>query len=107
MEPARQSYKRTLSGFLYDGVEVAEQKTLGMILWNPEKLEQVRTKLSPNDFRYEKHRLIFRAMLDLTKQNLIIDVLSLWKFLKERNELELAGGSSYITYITLVAYGYT
>ena len=58
MEPARKLYGRTDSSFFYEDVEEAEQKTLGMILWEPEKLEQVRTKLNPNDFRYEKHRLI-------------------------------------------------
>ncbi len=87
---------------LLANTEEAEQHILGSILWNPELLNQAANTLKPDNFRYEKHKCIFGAMLLLSSQGVPINELTLWDILKERGELDTAGGTSYITYLPLV-----
>jgi replicative DNA helicase len=80
-----------------------EQKLLGHLLWEPGQLMQAIKTLKPCDFRYEKHALIFNAMLELNKEGIELNVLTLWEQLRENGNLETAGGSSYITYLPLLS----
>lgn len=93
-------YQRYQSFF--DGVEEAEQNILGMILWNQEQITKAKATLTPKDFRYEKHQLIFQAMLTLERQCIRIDVYSLWSLLHQQGKLYEAGGSSYLTYLPVM-----
>ncbi len=97
------SHKKDKYPLLFSRIEAAEQEVLGRILWNPDLITQAIDVLKPEDFRYERHKYIFNAMLLLRSQDTPIDELSLWSFLKERGELDYVGGSLYITYLPLVA----
>src|SRR3990167_4690271 len=97
------SQKRNKGPHLFSEIELMEQVVLGRILWKPELLARAVEVLKPGDFRYERHKYIFRAMLLLSSQDMPIDEVTLWSFLKEMGELDYVGGSLYITYLPLVA----
>lgn len=77
-----------------------ERFILGEILWEPEKLTTVRRKLRPEDFKYERHQVIFAAMLTLADNGSELDDFNLFECLERRGELEAVGGSLYLTYLT-------
>jgi len=85
-------------------LQESEQMTLGGILLYPERLSRVESVLNLKDFRYEKHRLIFSAMLEMDKQNLLIDVVTLFEFLEGRGQLDRVGRASYLTYLCQIAW---
>jgi replicative DNA helicase len=97
------NYNRGKKNYLsFQNIEEAEQKTLGLILWEPDRITQASNVLTTSSFRYEKHRLIFCAMLDMAKQNNPIDVYTLWCFLEERGQLDSVGRASYLTYLCAI-----
>ena len=73
-----------------------EQALLGSILIKPEGIYEAMEVLEAADFYAEKHRRIFKAMLELREKNEPIDAVSLTSKLKEREELEAIGGASYL-----------
>ncbi|HYM07621.1 MAG TPA: AAA family ATPase [Terriglobales bacterium] len=75
----------------------AERLVLGSVLKNPARLESLA--LEPADFDLEKHRSIFRAMVDLANDNESIDFATVGSKLRERGELE-AEGVSYLISLT-------
>jgi len=85
-------------------IEEAEQMTLGGILLYPERLLQIKSVLKPKDFRYEKHQLIYGALLDMAKQGVPIDAYTLWCFLDKHGQLDSVGRGSYITYLCQIAW---
>ena len=85
-------------------LEEAEQMTLGGILIHTERLAVVKNVLKPEDFRYEKHRMIYRAMLDMARQNILIDVYNLWCFINDCGQLDKVGRASYLSYLCQIAW---
>lgn len=78
----------------------AEMALLGSIMLRKDALYEVIDRIRPETFYSEKHRLIFETMLELFSKNTPIDMLSLSSRLKERNLLDGAGGTSYLTELT-------
>lgn len=74
----------------------AEQSVLGAILIDEEAIIKVMDILSPDDFYKDSHQMIFGAMYDLFAKREPIDLLSLTNLLKEKNQLDLIGGQSYL-----------
>jgi len=74
----------------------AEQATLGSILIKPEGVAEVLDILIPEDFYAEKHRRIYKTMLQLYEKNEPIDAVSLTTILKETNQLDNIGGARYL-----------
>lgn len=74
----------------------AERALLGSIMLKSESMYDAIDIISPESFYVEKHRTIFRAMLDLLAGSNPIDLLSVGNRLKEVNELERVGGNSYL-----------
>ena len=74
----------------------AEKALLGSVMLRPDALSDVIDILSPSAFYVEKHRLIWKTMLELFAKNTPIDLLSLSSRLKEKEILEAAGGASYL-----------
>lgn len=79
-----------------------EQMILGMILWEPERFVEAKATLKPEDFRFEKHQVIYRAMLHLEDKGVELSVINLFDHLKDQGELETVGGSPYLTYLPQV-----
>jgi len=80
----------------------SEKAVLGSIMLRKEAMQEVEDILIPDSFYVEKHKMIFRAMLDLSMKNEPIDMLSLSSKLKEQKLLEAIGGNQYLAEIVNV-----
>jgi len=77
----------------------SEQAVLGSIMLRKEAMHEVEDIINPDSFYVEKHKIIFRAMLDLSLKNEPIDMLSLSTKLIEQKALENIGGNQYLAEI--------
>lgn len=90
----------------YDGAKVppqnldAEKSLLGAVLIDEETLANVSDIVSPDDFYDKRHAAIFGAMIRLYEHHRPVDLLTLSDELEKKDELELVGGSSYLTELT-------
>lgn len=75
----------------------AEVSLLGSILLDADAMSKIADQVSPEDFYEKRHETIFRAILGLYEKQRPIDVLTLTEKIESSGELELIGGSSYIT----------
>ncbi len=75
----------------------AEMALLGSIMLRPDAIYEIIDQIKPGAFYAERHRIIFRTMLELFGVSTPIDLLSLSNRLRERNELEHVGGASYLS----------
>lgn len=78
----------------------AEMSLLGAILIDEEVLADISDKLNAQDFYDKRHALIFDAMLRLYERHRPVDLLTLSDELTKRSELEIIGGSAYLTELT-------
>lgn len=78
----------------------AEMSLLGAVLIDDEVLANVSDRLKPTDFYDKRHATIYGAMFRLYEHHKPIDLLTLSDELKKRDELELVGGSAYLTELT-------
>jgi replicative DNA helicase len=74
----------------------AEQAVLGAVLLRPQVLDLVSDLLSSEDFYRPVHGLIYQAMLDLYHRAEPVDLVSVTALLKERAQLEEAGGPVFL-----------
>ncbi len=74
----------------------AERALLGSIMLRPEVMYEVTDLVHPSSFYSNKHKIIFETILELFSKRNPTDLLSVSARLKEKNELEEIGGSSYL-----------
>lgn len=74
----------------------AEEAVLGAILVNPKSLDKVMSILKPEYFYKPAHRYIYEAILQLTNNNEMIDIVSVSDTLNINQKLELVGGRAFI-----------
>ena len=74
----------------------AEQAVLGAMLLDQDAALRAAELLDHSMFYKEGHRRLFRAMVNLTEQRVVIDHITLRDELVRRNELESAGGVEYL-----------
>lgn len=74
----------------------SEQAVLGSLMLRKDAMHEVEDILNPDSFYVEKHKMIYRAMLDLASKNEPIDMLSLSTKLSEQKLLEAVGGNTYL-----------
>jgi len=74
----------------------AERMVLGSVLMNDEKFVDVAAVLQPDDFSLDKHRRIFRRMLELHNRSEKIDHVTVANELMRYGELESVDGVSYL-----------
>ncbi len=74
-----------------------EMAVLGSIMLRPDALYEIIDLIREEIFYSEKHRMIWRVMLELSGKNSPIDLLSVSTKLKEKNQLEQIGGASFLT----------
>jgi replicative DNA helicase len=77
----------------------SEMAVLGSIMLRKDAMHEVEDMVSPDSFYVEKHKMIFRAMLDLSLKNEPIDMLSLSTKLGEQKLLDAIGGNQYLAEI--------
>jgi replicative DNA helicase len=75
----------------------AERALLGALILKSEAMHDVSVTVYPESFYADKHREIYRAILDTFMHGDPIDILTVTTKLKSRNLLERVGGASYIT----------
>jgi len=81
----------------------AEQSVLGSILIDCSVIDTVLNIITPDDFYKESHQKIYRAMGEMHKKNIPIDVFTLYDYMKSSGQLlEEVGGSSYLTLLTTI-----
>ncbi len=78
----------------------AEQSVLGCLLIDKEAITKVADILRPEDFYKDAHGLILESMYELYEKREPIDLLSLANRLREKNQLEIVGGQSYLASLT-------
>lgn len=74
----------------------AEIAVLGGVLLDADALGKVVAILKPEHFYYPAHQLIFKHVEILNTRNMPVDILSLGESLRQHEQLEMAGGSSYL-----------
>ncbi len=75
----------------------AEQSVIGGILLDNQSLNSVLEILNIEDFYSEAHRKIFAAIVELYDKNEPSDLITLSNVLKSKNQLDQAGGVSYLS----------
>jgi len=75
----------------------AEQSVIGGILLDNQSLNSVLEVLEVDDFYSEAHRKIFAAIVELYDRNEPSDLITLSNILKSKNQLDQAGGVSYLS----------
>lgn len=75
----------------------SERALLGAIMIKPDTLHDIVDMVHPDAFYSEKHRIIYRAMLNLWGKNEPIDLLTVPAKLKDEGSLEQVGGVSYLS----------
>jgi DnaB helicase-like protein/AAA domain-containing protein len=75
----------------------AERAVLGSILINNTSIERISGTIEASDFYREAHRTVFAAMKTLAEQGHEIDLLTLKDDLAKRGQLDVVGGSAYIS----------
>jgi replicative DNA helicase len=75
----------------------AEKALLGSIMLKSDAMHEIVDFIHDDSFYAERHRKIFRCMMDLYNKNNPIDLLSVSSRLKEKSELEAVGGNTYLT----------
>ncbi len=75
----------------------AEKALLGAIILKPEVMHDVSVTIYPESFYADKHREIYRAILEVFTKGDPIDLLSISNKLKVNGQLERVGGATYLT----------
>jgi replicative DNA helicase len=79
----------------------AEESVLGAILLENECINRIIELLAAEDFYRETHRIIYRAMLELSDKNEPIDAITLTNALRGTGKLEQVGGPAYIAELAI------
>jgi len=78
----------------------AEKSLLGAVLIDDEVLADVTEHVRPDDFYDKTHGIIFGAMMRLYEKHRPVDLLTLTDELKRKKEIDIVGGSAYLTELT-------
>jgi len=78
----------------------AEQALLGSIMISPKSLGEIADFLRPEDFYSLRHGKIYQHILDLSESGQPVDLVSVSSKLKDNNQLDSVGGSSFIAELT-------
>ncbi|WJG09777.1 replicative DNA helicase [Aliiglaciecola sp. LCG003] len=74
----------------------AEQSVLGSMLIAPDSWDKVAEVVVEEDFYNRSHRTIFRSILRLLSGNQPVDIITVSEELEKHDELEEAGGFTYL-----------
>lgn len=78
----------------------AEMSLLGAVLIDEEVLADITEHVKADDFYDKRHGAIYGAMMRLYEKHKPVDLLTLTDELNRKSELELIGGSAYLTDLT-------
>lgn len=78
----------------------AEMSLLGAVLIDEEVIADVSELVTPKDFYDKRHQAVFGGMMRLYERHKPVDLLTLTDELKKKDELDVVGGSAYLTELT-------
>ncbi|HPF30853.1 MAG TPA: replicative DNA helicase [Candidatus Saccharibacteria bacterium] len=78
----------------------AEKSLLGAVLIDEETLADITEHVTEKDFYEKKHSIIYSAIMRLYEKHKPVDLLTLTDELKRKKELDIVGGSTYLTELT-------
>jgi replicative DNA helicase len=78
----------------------AEKSLLGAVLIDEETLADISEHVTPKDFYDKRHGIIYAGMMRLYEKHKPVDLLTLTEELKRKSEIEIIGGSAYLTELT-------
>ena len=89
--------------------EAIEKNILGIILLNPKEAFNILSSLDEEDFYANnlRQRYVYKAMVQLTEQNIPIDSGALFDQLAKTNTLERVGGEEYVSSLIDEVVSYT
>jgi replicative DNA helicase len=107
----KRNYKRENSSRMVDNMAIEvgkvppnaveiEEAVLGALMLEKDAIFRVVDVLSPDAFYKEAHQHIYQAVMDLSRENEPVDMISVIEKLRKNNTLEKAGGDYYITQLT-------
>ncbi|MEO8672719.1 MAG: replicative DNA helicase [Tahibacter sp.] len=74
----------------------AEQAVLGGLMLSAEAWDRVADRLNEDDFYRKDHRLIFRAISELSNKSMPCDAVTLGEWFDSQGIADLVGGSGYV-----------
>ena len=74
----------------------AEQAVIGGLMLAPDSLDRVGDLLTEEDFYRRDHRLIYRAIRELSEKNKPFDAVTLGEWLEANNLADQIGGTGYL-----------
>jgi len=77
----------------------SEKAVLGSIMLRPISINEISDIVQEDSFYAEKHKIIFKAMMELSNNGEPIDLLSLSNYLQEKKLITKIGGNTYLTEI--------
>ena len=75
----------------------AEQSVIGSMIIDKNAIAKVLEGLDEEDFYRDGHKVIYKTILEMFRNDIAIDLLTLLEYLKSTDMLERAGGVTYIT----------
>ena len=75
----------------------AEQSVIGSMIIDKNAIAKVLEGLEEEDFYRDGHKVIYKTVLEMFRNDIAIDLLTLLEHLKSTDMLERAGGVTYIT----------
>ena len=75
----------------------AEQSVIGSMIIDKSAIARVLEGLEEEDFYRDGHKVIYKTILEMFRNDIAIDLLTLLEYLKSTDMLERAGGVTYIT----------
>lgn len=78
----------------------AEKSLLGAVLIDEETLADISEHVTSKDFYDKRHATIYSAIMRLYEKHRPVDLLTLTDELNRKKELEIIGGSAYLTELT-------
>lgn len=78
----------------------AEQSVIGSMIIDKNAVMQVIEKLREEDFYRDGHKIIYKSIVEMTKSDMAVDLLTLLEYLKSTEKLEKSGGVTYITEVS-------
>ena len=78
----------------------AERAVLGACILDVETLTQTCEILKADDFYLTAHQVIYQAMLELFKNNIPVDLITLSNYLRDNKQLDVVGGYVALTNLT-------
>ena len=77
-----------------------EEAVLGALMLESDKITEVQEYLTEASFYKEEHRLIYRAINELSVAQQPIDLYTVSNQLKSKRELTKVGGAAYLAELT-------